>query len=180
MKILITTLLTLVSLNASAQFDSFKATFDSLLITDFGSDEFTLEYSSFNQDEDGYNETAPVISHILQEQFVDGLLSMDLKEAYNKEEALKLFGSGNPYFGQDYYCYRLVKDFDYGNDGEAECAQKLNKILDAAFSDKETDAVSVLKLSGDYYGDWETIFLIIQNYDNNSSLIVEFDILHEI
>lgn len=180
MKTIITLLMTLISFNSFAQFESFKQTFDKLILNDLGSDGFTLEYTKFNQDEDGYNETAPIISYILKEKFVDGLLEMNLKEAYNKEEALTLFGSETPYFGQDYYCYRLVANYDSGNNGDKECVNKLTAILEAAFADKDTDAVSILRLEGDYYGDWESVFLIMQNYDTNQSLIVEFDILHEI
>lgn len=180
MKTLITILITVFSVNTFAQFNNFKKTFDSLLISNSDSSEFTLEYFSFNQDEDGYNETSPIIAYILNERFTDGLTSMKLQEVFDKKEALELFGSQSPYFGNDYYCYRLIDSYDYGVQQQKECIQKLEKILEAAFSEKDANSVSILSLEGDYYGDWETKFLILQDFDTNSSLIIEFDILHEI
>lgn len=180
MRLITILLLTFISLNASANFDSFKNTFNKLLVDDPWSGEFTLEYSYFTQDEDGFNETAPIISHIMHEEFVEGLLSMNLVQTFDVKETLKAFGSDSKYFGSDFYCYRLVKNFDSATNADKKCHAQLEKLLNAAFKDKGTDSVSVLKLSGDYYGDWETIYLILQNYDSNESLIVEFDILHEI
>jgi hypothetical protein len=176
MKLLMLLTLTF-SLNSFAVFDNFKATFSELVLAE-ASSEFTLEYEVFSQAEYRYNETNRTIQHILAESFTDGLLEMNLKMVDSAQDILNIFGADGSYYGSDFYCYRLVKDFD--GDQTKECAAKLEKLIKAAYNSEHASNVSVLKLSGDYYGMWETIFVIVEDYKSNQTLVVEFDLVHEI
>lgn len=173
MKNLVLIVVALFSLNTFASFDEFITVFDKTVIADPW-DEMTLEYEIYSQKDQDYNEVSRTVSHIMSDRFFDGLLGMKLVEVSNVDEALKEFDMT----WSGFFCYRLVEDVE-GDDGSL-CTEKLRALLEAGFNQKGVSQIYVLKAEGDYYGDWETNFVIFENWDTKESLVVEFDIIHEI
>lgn len=173
MKNIILFMTTLFSLSSFANFDQFINIFNNTVIEDPW-DEMTLDYHVFSQRDESYAEVSRTVSHIMSESYFDGLLGMKLEQVSNVDEALKYFDSK----WNGFFCYRLVQDAD-ADDGTL-CTAKLKTLLEAGFDQEGVSQIYILKAEGDYYGDWETSFVIFENWNTKESLIVEFDIIHEI
>lgn len=175
-------IITLVFLfNFSIQANTFEATknvFNSLLTkndTSYG--EFTLALKTLDFSNDEYIEMNKVTSSLLEDSFSEGLEEIQMNAIYEEDvesviSTLKL--------GNGFYCAMFAGLEDYSWDRDERCVVKTKELILGLVKDQTVDAVKFLRIAGNYYGMWETIYLIGLDHETNQAVVIELDIIHEI
>lgn len=112
-------------------------------------------------------------------ELLTGLMGMEVRAfTGDTDKAIeKLDAKNAPYF-----CQTMTSE--NWNDGK-KCVQDTKKLLGKLLGKllEIADKAYFIETWGDYYGDWREMVLIVQMDDNDSpaqSLVIKFDILHEI
>lgn len=153
----------------SANYDQFVKKFNEIVIDDEW-DEFVIDHKLLNNHD---NEISVILSDLVGGSMY-GLEDVNLKVNLSSETLQSNLSDISGYF-----CYRLVKDYDY-SDTKGECSKKLNELLDPLLSDKDIDSFSLVTMVGNYYGIWEVVYVIAHNYELEEAYLLELDIIHEI
>ena len=122
----------------------------------------------------GYVDMSSILGKLVANQV--GIETMELTDI-DKEERLEeinkvLFSGYTPFF-----CWVLTPNFDVHHNTQA-CVADVASLLGSALY--KADNVKILRLKGDFYGDWEEISIILSDYDTNESVVLSFDIIHEV
>ncbi|MEM7645356.1 MAG: hypothetical protein AAF203_00480 [Pseudomonadota bacterium] len=125
---------------------------------------------------DDFAELGEVISEITKN--ADGLEEMDVEpiEVYGKtttESVVDSLVSDDPYF-----CGALVEDYSFSGGDEKKCKKQLRKLLGDAL--EKADRVYWVNLEGDYYGYWNEVVIVAQDWDNKESLVLSFGMIYDI
>lgn len=78
---------------------------------------------------------------------------------------------------EPYYCETLVEDYWHTYDVQG-CKFAVQELLGDALH--KADAVKMVFMRGDYYGDWDKTLVILSDYETKETVTLVFDILHEI
>lgn len=76
-----------------------------------------------------------------------------------------------------YFCTAFDKHGEWTDDMKL-CKSKTKMLFGKAL--KRADHVKIIHVWGDYYGDWSETVVVMQNFDTDESLYLQFDIQHEI
>ena len=79
--------------------------------------------------------------------------------------------------GEVAFCEALVVDFWHTYDEET-CKFAVQELLGDALD--KADAGQIVIMSGDYYGDWEKVLIILSDYETKETITLNFDALHEV
>ena len=85
---------------------------------------------------------------------------------------------------QPYFCETLVPDFFASTDEETEkdqtnaCKESVRTMMGDALA--KADAIKMVFMEGDYYGDWEKTLVIFSDYETKETMTLVFDTMHEI
>lgn len=114
-------------------------------------------------------------SHILVDHQVIGFYGMDLFDLQedNRWEDV----SDKLFYDEPYFCNNIVQDWSLTYDME-DCQLAVQEMLGDALN--EADAVKLVIMHGDYYGDWEKVLVILSDYKTKETVTLAFDIIHEI
>ena len=77
-----------------------------------------------------------------------------------------------------YFCGNLIEDFWDSHDNMKKCEARTKTLLGKALD--QADAVKLVHVYGDYYGDYEFYFLVLSDYETKETLTFQFDMYHEI
>jgi len=76
-----------------------------------------------------------------------------------------------------FFCSTMEPNLDWSED-LTTCAKNLESLLGDVLS--QTRDIKVIEMWGNYYGSWAETALVLQNFKDKQSLVISFDILHEI
>lgn len=177
---LLSVLLMAVSFNAIASFDEFKKVYSELVYPGYG--EMRLEYKIHKVETPHGDISNTVLNSILSSMYTVGLDTMKLEEVqtWNKTPEQVIASITDKLTFGAYFCSRFQDDEPYASVSKEECKAKTEKLLAPLVSTKGPGKISALTLVGNYYGDWETVYVIVEKYRTGETLTVEFDIMHEI
>ena len=120
----------------------------------------------------------PDLSDVMTKMaFAHGMLGMNLIPVLGKNRPQEVFNSltshWDPYFCSSFSSYDpMSPSFDQ------DCLEHLKKLFGDAI--EQADAVFLMDAYGDYYGDWREIRVVLQDYESAQSLVLSFDIVHDI
>ncbi len=162
-------LITLFSIQAFANFDGFISKYNELVFDDtYG--EMILDYEILSYDS---SSTGQIVAQIATSY--PGLYDLKLFELEKKDELYSQLENQTGYF-----CERLVRDYYSVSNDDAKCILKLKELLTSIVDDQSIDSISIIRTYGDYYGDYEAVYIIGHDYSHQKVLKVELDIVHEI
>ncbi len=133
----------------------------------------------------GITDMSELLSQTMTENSFKGLSNLTLSEvakyddASIKKSADKIIKAMNFEY-QPYFCESIVKDFSFSDEEIAECMAKTAGMLKTMMKDEGVQALSMIKASGNEWGMWESIYLVGRNFDSEESIVIYFDLVHEI
>lgn len=172
--------LLIFSFHSFAGFDQFKKVYFELVYPGYG--EMRLEYKVYEVEEPHGDVSNTVLESILSSNYTIGLDSMELEEVqtWNKTTDEVVASITDKLSFGAFFCSRFQADEPYERVSKKECKEKTQKLLSSLVETKDLGRISTLTLVGDYYGDWETIYVIAEKFRSGETLTLEFDIIHEI
>ena len=139
------------------------------MVSNDGESFIDLELTQHEQ----YVELGEVVAK-LTANYSYGLEGMNLMRVYDNIETEVLNSLFNGGYG--FFCSTVDPD-NWGDDLQV-CQEKIKTLFGNSLIN--SDAVYIMDVHGDYYGDWHEVVIILQNYETAESLSLRFDVLHEI
>lgn len=176
----LTAILIFSSFNTFAGFDNFKQAYAELVYPDVY--DMRLEYKEYSTETPHGDISNQVIQDVLASNYSIGLDSMKLENIrrWNQSSEQIIQSIMKKLTIPSFFCSRYQAGNPYRNVGRSECVAKTQKLLGALISEKGISRLSTLTLVGDYYGDWEAVYVIAEKFKTGETIVVEFDIVHEI
>ncbi len=104
---------------------------------------------------------------------VEGINMRPFDSKNPKQDLVALLTGG----GYPFFCTTFEKDFEWTDDPK-KCAENLSTLLGDV--PDEADTITVIEMWGNFYGVWAETVVVFQNYLTKESLVLRFDLVHEI
>ena len=169
-------LISLLTISTSFGFEKFqtvKKAYAQYVAEDNSSyKEMHLELSFMSQKEHKYIELSRTLKLLTSNMRFDGLENLNVQKLKLRDNLSKNIAKINHELGKGwFYCNRFHNQ---------NCKKTRLEFINEVMADTDIDRAFLVTATGNYYGDWGTVFLILENRDENLVAIIEFDLIHEI
>lgn len=124
------------------------------------------------------SEEFPELSDVMSEMaFAHGLLGLSVMPIVSKDPAAEVYNNLTSHW-DPYFCSVFVGYDSMSPNPEADCLKNLKQLFGDSIS--QADSLFIIDSYGDYYGDWREVRVVLQDMDSAKSLVLSFDIVHEI
>lgn len=116
------------------------------------------------------------VIHKIVEESLWGLNTLNMRPFHTentKKDLVQLLTGGD----YPFFCVTFEKELEWTDDAK-RCEGRLHMLLGKAV--ERADKVTVIEMSGNYYGIWGMTVVVLQNFETKESLVLEFDMIHEI